>query len=398
MCHCCHNPTLQSPYTPNRRHFLDTLMAGGAALGLGSLPLTAGAADPLDDTVRIGYLPITDATALLLAHAEGYFKDEGLDAAQPTLIRGWSPLIEGFVGRKFNLVHFLKPIPIWMRYNTKFPVKITGWAHTNGSALVTGRHVQVNSFKELGGKQVAVPYWYSVHNIILQQALLAQGVTPVIQDASKPLKNTECNLQILPPPDMPAALAARKIDAYTVAEPFNALGELKAGAKMLRFTGDIWQNHPCCVVCMHEADTIEKPEWSQAVMNAIVKAQNFAESDPKEVAKIIAREGKGYLPAPTQVVDRAMTYYDANAYGNAIKHPQWDVERINFFGYPYPSATKKILTDLKQTLVAGDTTFLKNLDPDFVAQDLVNYDYIKKAIAQHSTNPKPQTRTEVFEL
>ena len=398
MCNCCDIPNGQSPYDPERRHFLDTLMAGSVGLGLGSLTANAHASDPLDDTVRIGYLPITDATALLLAHAEGYFKDEGLDADKPTLIRGWSPLIEGFVAKKFNLVHFLKPIPIWMRYNTKFPVKVTGWAHTNGSALVTGRHVQVSSFKDLGGKQVAVPYWYSVHNIILQQALRAEGITPVIQDASKPLKDNECNLQILPPPDMPAALAARKIDAYTVAEPFNALGELKAGAKMLRFTGDIWKDHPCCVICMHEEDTIKKPEWSQAVMNAIVKAQNFAEEDPKEVAKIIAREGKGYLPAPTKVVDRAMTYYDKDAYGNAIEHADWDVERINFFGYPYPSATKKILTDLKQTLVAGDTTFLGDLDPDFVAKDLVNYDYIENAIKAHGKNPKPYSRKEIFEL
>ena len=71
--------------------------------------------------------------------ANGYFKDEGLEAAKPTLIRGWSPLIEGFVSNKFNLVHFLKPIPIWMRYNNKFPVKLMAWAHTNGSAHVVGK-------------------------------------------------------------------------------------------------------------------------------------------------------------------------------------------------------------------------------------------------------------------
>ena len=35
------------------------------------------------------------------------------------------------------------------------------------------------------------------------------------------------------PPDMPPALAAKKIDAFIVAEPFNAMGELKAGARMM---------------------------------------------------------------------------------------------------------------------------------------------------------------------
>ena len=382
----------------SKRHFLDTMMAGigGSAL-LAGLP-TQSFADVKDDRVKIGYLPITDATALLLAHAQGYFKDEGLDATRPTLIRGWSPLIEGFVAQKFNLVHFLKPIPIWMRYKRKIPVKVMGWAHTDGSALVVGSHTTIKNYADLAGKQVAVPYWYSVHNILLQQALKDSVVTPVIQSASIPLKSNECNLQILPPPDMPIALASRKIDAYSVAEPFNALGELKAKAKVLRFTGDVWKNHPCCVVSMHEADTIAKPKWTQAVMNAIVRAQVDATENTAEVAEILSRDGKGYLPAPKAVVQRAMTKYDKESYPEAIKHEEWNNNRINFFGYPYPSATKKIITDLKTTLVAGDNSFLQDLDPDFVAKDLVNYDYITNAINKHVKNPPSLDREEVFEL
>ena len=87
------------------------------------------------DVVRPGYLPITDATALLIAYAKGYFKDEGLDAEKPTLIRSWPALVESFAAAKFNIVHLLKPIPIWMRYNNKFPAKIMAWGHTNGSGL-----------------------------------------------------------------------------------------------------------------------------------------------------------------------------------------------------------------------------------------------------------------------
>jgi NitT/TauT family transport system substrate-binding protein len=92
-----------------------------------------------DPTVRIGYLPITDASALLVAHEMGFFKKEGLDSAPPTLIRGWSPLVEAFSSHKLNLAHLLIPVPIWMRYNNKFPIKITAWNHTNGSGIVVGK-------------------------------------------------------------------------------------------------------------------------------------------------------------------------------------------------------------------------------------------------------------------
>ena len=110
-----------------------------------------------------------------------YFKDEGLEAERPTLIRDWSPLVEAFAAGKFNLVHLLKPIPIWMRYNNNFPVKVMAWAHTNGSGLVVGGHTGVNTWQQLEGKQIAVPYWYSMHNIVLQYALRTSGLVPVIK-------------------------------------------------------------------------------------------------------------------------------------------------------------------------------------------------------------------------
>ena len=57
---------LRHPVT--RRRTLDMLAAGGLAT-LGSLASGFGsAARANDDVVRIGYLPITDATALMVAH------------------------------------------------------------------------------------------------------------------------------------------------------------------------------------------------------------------------------------------------------------------------------------------------------------------------------------------
>ncbi|MCV6615955.1 MAG: ABC transporter substrate-binding protein [Cellvibrionaceae bacterium] len=402
---------LQQHEMSRRDFLLDSMALGGLAAAFGVAPTSsawAGIQAPADEVVRIGYLPITDATVLLVAHEMGFFKEQGLKSEPPTLIRGWSPLVEGFAAGKFNLVHFLKPIPIWMRYNNGFPVKIMSWAHLNGSGLVVGKHVNAQSFADLGGKQIAVPYWYSMHNIVLQMGLRHAGLTPVIKGQGEPLADGEVNLQIMPPPDMPPALAAKKIDGFIVAEPFNAAGELLAGGKMLRFTGDIWRNHPCCVLCMNEQQVNAKPEWAQKVMNAIVKAQIYAQQNKKEVARMMSRDGQRYLPMKAKVVERAMTLYDEDAYASpdAIQHPQWGSGRIDFQPWPYPSATKLIVNELKQTLVGGDTSFLKQLDADFVANDLVDYRFVKAAM---ETNPgwqdvpgfnaeKPFEREEVIML
>ncbi len=395
----------------SRRGALSLFAKGGLFAGLSglmaSLPGLSYAQE--DEVVRLGYLPITDATALLVAHGKGFFAEEGLEAEPPTLIRGWAPLIEGFVANKFNVVHFLNPIPIWMRYNNGFPVKVLAWAHTNGSGLVVGGHTGITDFSQLGGKQVAVPFWYSMHNIVLQYALRQSGVTPVIKAQGAPLAPNECNLQVMAPPEMPPALAARKLDAYIVAEPFNALGELKAGARMLRFTGDIWKNHPCCVVSMHEAAVAARPEWTQKVVNAVVKGAIYASMNKAEVAEMISADGKGYLPAPAPVVLRAMTHYEDAAYAEsgAVRHrAEWGNGRIDFQPWPYPTADAMTVERMRKTVVGGDAAFLDALDPAFVSEDLVDRRFVRAALEANpdwlkdpSVNPgDPFNREEVLAL
>ena len=386
----------------DRRSFIKntSLLSLTAALHSG-FNLRADTGKYFDETVKIGYLPITDANALLIAHQIGLFKEEGLKSDKPTLMRGWSPLVESFTAKKFNVVHLLKPIPIWMRFANNIPVKIPACAHTNGSAIVVGNHKNITSVKDLGGTNLAVPYWYSMHNIILQKLLKENGLTPVIQDKEIPLRQSEVNLQILPPPEMPLALVAKKIDGYIVAEPFNSFGELKANATILRFTGDIWKNHPCCVVTMHEDVLNEQQEWSQKVINAIVKAELFISENRVETAKILSNEKSGLLPFDFKVVDRAMNFYDNPVYaqiGANRNKDIWKNNRIDFDPYPYPTATEFIIEAMKDTLVEGNLKFLDNIDPKKAVNEIIDYRYVTNAVNKFYKTPSTFSREEKFDF
>lgn len=335
--------------------------------------------------MKIGYLPILDATPLLVAHAQGFFADEGLTAEVPTLVRSWSQLSEAFMAGSVNLVHLLFPIPIYMRYGLGYPAKVVAWNHMNGSALTVGQKAGIQSLEDLGGKQIAVPFWYSQHNVVLQKTIRSVGLEPVIQDRAAKLGAKQVNLFVMNPPDMPTALQSGSIDGYTVAEPFNAAGELLAGGKILRFNGDIWRNHPCCVALVHEESVVKRPEWSQRVLNALVKAQLWSGERKAEAAKLLSKEGKGYLPTAEPVVTRAMTKYDLETYGmsggtGAIRHADWGSARISFQPYPYRSATELLTKLLKETQLEGETRFIQDLDPKRVAEDLVDYRLVGKAI------------------
>ena len=65
--------------------------------------------------------------------------------------------------------------------------------------------------QNLGGMH-AVPYWYSMHNIVLQMGLRG-GLKAVIKDQSEPLAD-EVNLMVMPPPEMPPAWLPRKLILY----------------------------------------------------------------------------------------------------------------------------------------------------------------------------------------
>jgi NitT/TauT family transport system substrate-binding protein len=335
--------------------------------------------------LRLGYLPITDATPLLIAYENKYFQDEGIHVAPPVKVRRWSTLSESFLTNKFNLTHMLFPIPVWMRFNRKFPVKILAWNHINGSALTVKKKSNITTFKDLGGCQIAVPYWYSMHNIILQMGLRHVGLKPVIQSHTVPLKPHEVNLFILPPPEMPSAMIANKIDGYIVAEPFNAIAEMKIGAKILRFTGDIWKNHPCCVVVMNERIVKANPIFTQKIMNAIVRAQLWITQHPLKTAKILSKAGKNYLPVSEKILSRVFTGYELSKYGSgnspqAIKHPKWQVRRIGFQPYPYPSATRLIIKEMQHTRMEGNVNFLKHIELDSATHQLVDDSFARIAI------------------
>ena len=367
----------------SRGDFLRMIGLSGAVLTGGSGLLTScgpGAASAANEnSLRVGYLPITDATPLLVAHGKGFYAEEGLDAPRPRLFRGWSALAEAFLSRKVDVVHVLMPMAVWMRFAEKFPVKLIAWAHVDGSALTVGKNV--TRLEDLAGGTVAIPFWYSIHNLVLQLLLRRSGLKPIVKGEASKADGT-IKLSVMAPPDMPPALANGEVDGYIVAEPFNAAAEVQEIGYVQRFTGDIWFEHACCVVITHEDNVEQRPEWVQSVVNAVVKAQLFARENREETVRLLAGDKKPYLPQPQPVVERTFLHYGTEEYvdSGAIGHPGWKNKRIDFQPFPFPSYTEELIKLFAETEVEGDGDFLKYLDPSEAHEDLVDDSFVRKAM------------------
>ena len=193
-----------------------------------------------------------------------------------------------------------------------------------------------------------------------------------------------------------------------VAEPFNALAETMGIGKVLRFTGDVWRNHACCTVFMHERDLEQRPEWSQKVVDAIVRAQLWIRENRAETAQLLSKEGVNrYTPHALPVLNKVLApaASDRESYlsSKAIRHADWQDKRIDFQPYPYPSYTEELVARLKNTVIEADRGFLATLDGKMAATQLVDDRFVKRAIeavgglSKFGQSPD-YTRKEVIEV
>ncbi|MBB5833155.1 ABC transporter substrate-binding protein [Brachybacterium aquaticum] len=352
---------------PTRR----ALLGGGGALALAGatgagfgLAARRGEAAPPDPErpLRIAYLPITDAAPLLIAHARGHFARAGIEVAEPIRLRSWSTMGEALLAGSVDLVHLLFPMALRMRLDLGADIRVLGANHVDGSALTLGRDVP--EVAALAGRTLAVPGWYSIHNVIVQQMLRAEGLTPVVRRTASRDRG-EVTLVPMAPADMIPALDAGSIGGYTVADPFNAMGESTGVGTIGRFLGDVWRSHPCCVTVATSGLLRRPAEQLQAVADALVLAQIDCREDREGVAADLAGT---YLPQPLPAI-RAAMHRDGAGHAH-VAHPDWRGEEIGFTPVLRPGFTAQLVRELGTTLLDAPLGALGELDPAAV-HDLV---------------------------
>ncbi|MUL74596.1 ABC transporter substrate-binding protein [Mycolicibacterium sp. CBMA 226] len=375
-----------------RQALIAAAAAAGGVFGLADLAHSATTDSAAAGPLRVGYLPITDAAPLLIAHSAGLYPT---GVGKPVLFRSWAALGEAFLNRQLDVVHLLMPMAVQLRYALGGGVRVLGWNHTNGSALTVAPHI--HELSDLAGAQLAIPFWWSIHNIVLQKMLRANGLQPVIRRSASRADRT-VELVVMSPSDMVPALATGTIGGYVVADPFNAMAQTKKIGRIHTFLGDVWRDHACCALVTRDDVISSRPAAVQQLTDAVVTAQLTLSHDRKSAA---AKLGGGrYLPQPVPVVTLAMTYPTAPY---PLRHPDWQPQRLGFQPFPFPSFTTELVTAMHDTVVDGDRRFLERLDPAAVHGDLVDDTFVRNSIQAHGGPAAfgltgDYTRTEQLEL
>lgn len=215
---------------------------------------------------KIGFLPVTcHLTCPVTDFINHELTGEGI--YQPLRFSGWPELKEAFLSGDTPATFILAPMAIALR-EQGVPIKIVYLGHRDGTALMVHKDSKIFRMQDLKGKRVAVPNRYSNQRLLIFRALREAGMT---------IKDIE--LIEMPPPDMPAALYAKAVDAVTSGEPFMGQTELDGYGRVLYLTKDIWPNFISCVLAVHEDMIKNDREAVQQLVNGIAKSGKWLDAD-----------------------------------------------------------------------------------------------------------------------
>jgi NitT/TauT family transport system substrate-binding protein len=153
---------------------------------------------------------------------------------------GFPEIKEAFLAGYLPATFILAPLAISLR-EQGVPIKIVYLGHRDGTALMVHKDSGIFRVEDLRGKKIAIPNRYSNQHLILFRALKRRGMS-----------TKDVTLLEMPPPDHPAALMVRAVDAYIVGEPLAAQSELDGYGRPLFLTKDEWPNFISCVLAVNE--------------------------------------------------------------------------------------------------------------------------------------------------
>jgi NitT/TauT family transport system substrate-binding protein len=270
----------------NRRQLLQG--AAAAALPLGFMGCSSDRRAGREPLV-VGGLPVTCNLTLPVA-CEGKLAAIRTGSApndftfEYSKYSGWPEIKESLMAGRIEAGYMLAPLVMDLA-DKKIPVKIVSLGHRSGAVIMVREDSSYQTFTDLRGKRIAIPSRFAVDFLFLRKMLTRENMTP------KDIEIIE-----MPPPDMPAALYAKAVDAYCTGEPFGAAAQRAGYARVLRMTRDEWRNYICCCLTVREELIRENRPLVQDLVNSIQGAGDWLDEKQDNRNKAVAiAAGKGFF-------------------------------------------------------------------------------------------------------
>jgi ABC-type nitrate/sulfonate/bicarbonate transport system substrate-binding protein len=260
-------------------------------------------------SLQIGFIPLIDAAALIVAVEKGFTQAEGLNVK---LVRevSWSNVRDKLNIGLFDAAHVLAPIPIASSLglgHIKVPIVVPLTLNLNGNAITVSAALHAAIINEIDGDAVdpmataralsrvvaarrrnggepltfGMTFPFSTHNYLLRFWMAAGGIDP----------DEDVRLVVLPPPFMVDSISGGQIDGFSVGAPWNSIAVDRGVGRILHFGSDIMQRAAEKVLAVRQQWVEKNPQTLAALVRAVFHAAEFAEApdNRNEVARILAQ-------------------------------------------------------------------------------------------------------------
>ena len=274
--------------------------------------------------LHIGFIPLIDAAALIIAVDKGFTAAEGLDV---TLARevSWSNVRDKLNIGLFDAAHLLAPVAIASSLglgHVRVPIVAPFNLGLNGNAITVSPALHAAIMAEIDGDRFdpmatalalsrvvaqrrrsgaepltfGMTFPFSTHNYQLRFWMAAGGVDP----------DEDIRLVVLPPPYMVDSIANGQIDAFCVGAPWNSIAVDRGVGQILHFVSDILVRAAEKVLAVRQGWSEKNPELVAALIRAAFRAAEFIEQPENrgEVTRILARPE--YIGVDAEVILRTL--------------------------------------------------------------------------------------------
>ncbi|MCX7310684.1 MAG: CmpA/NrtA family ABC transporter substrate-binding protein [Alphaproteobacteria bacterium] len=309
--------------------------------------------------LKVGFIPITCATPIIMAKPMGFYEKHGLNV-DVIKTAGWAVIRDKTINKEYDAAHMLSPMPIAISIGIgSQPIPYTALAieNINGQAITLAiKHKDKRDPKDWKGMKFAVPFDYSMRNYLLRYYLAEHGIDP----------DQDVQIRSVPPPEMVANLRADNIDGFLGPDPMNQRAVFDGVGFIHILSKDIWEGHPCCAFAASKEFVTQTPNTYAALLKAIIDATAFATKaeNRKAIAEAIAPAN--YINQPVTVLEQILTGTFADGLGSVKTVPN----RVDFDPFPWESFAVWIMSQMKRWgQIKGDVDYAGVAKQVFLATD-----------------------------
>ena len=322
-------------------------IAAIAALVLVTLMLFAGCTQPTTNQqtstttikeLKIGYQPSTHQMAHAVAMDKGWWQQDlapyGVVNVTDYVFPTGAPEMQAMLAGELD-VAYVGAAPFLTALSTGLDGKIIAAVNTQGSDLVLRTGLNYTGPQSLKGLKIATFQAGTIQDTILRNWLKNNNIDP----------DKDLEIVGMGPGDAVTAITAGKVDAVFLPHPSPAVIEAQGAGKSVVRSGEMYPNHPCCVLVVSGKLIREHPEIVEQILRTNIRAADYITKNPDDAAAI------------------------------------------------YAAKTNTKLADVKASLNEWDGSF--NADPNLIVNGVMDYAKIQYDLGYIK---KPLTQDEVFDL